>query len=509
MKKLQVLLLTLLLTIAFAGCQMTSATTTTTTTTTQTTTVTTTKTELAIPGNLHIVDNVVTFDTVPNATKYRIAATDIETSEVSEYFVTSGFNLFLLLAEGNYVFQIKAIGGGLFADSAYSASIEAEIADPNRTSALEATALNDFQFIRWHGRTWYDEVNARNYFFFTASGFEISFYGTELEVTFFATNTLIVGKRAYLNVLVDGNENPLEAATLILDQPTKTIKVVEGLEEGFHTVKILKRSEAQDSDTAVTKIETDGYLTAPPQPKALQIQVVAASSSTGYGNLALGVNEARSTANSHGLLGFAYIAAYMLDADISIFASSGWGVTRGWNTNGQISATQTLVAAYEYVGINAVNTVFTAGGRWDHTDYIPDVLILNMGTNDFNAPNNPAYDAMTPAQKQVLIDAFVATYVQFILNLRNYYPDAYIIVGYGLMGDSAKLGVPSQTIVTQCSAVTNRVYIFQMEAAGTNGNTFGSGYHPNVGTHLNVAQALADFITEITGVEQVRDNIDY
>jgi lysophospholipase L1-like esterase len=509
MKKIQLFLLLFLLLIGMTACQTTTTTTTQTTSATTVSTTTTTTGVLAVPSNLAIVDNIVTFDGVANASKYRIQATHTLTQTASEYFVTSGFDLFLLLDPGMYSFRIKAVGAALFADSPYGDPVEAEIKDPSQTNRLEGASLNDYQFIRWLGRTWYDDVNERRYFFYTASGFEIAFYGTELSVTFYATNDIIPYKRAYLSVLVDGDENPLNASTVVLDQATKTVKVVEGLTEGYHTVKVLKRSEAQDSDTAVYAIETDGHIAAAPQAKPIKIQVLAASSSTGYGNLATGVNDPRTSANSHGLLGFAYLAAYMLDADINIVASSGWGVTRGWNTGGQISTTQTLVNAYDYVGINASNTIYANAGRWDHTDYIPDVIILNMGTNDFNAPTNPTYDAMTLAQKQALIDAFVDAYVTFILNLRNHHPNAVIIVGYGLMGDSAKLAAPSQAIVAECLETIDNVYYFQMEAAGTNGQPFGSGYHPNVGTHVRVAQALTDYIIELTGYEQVRQNIPY
>ena len=51
------------------------------------------------------------------------------------------------------------------------------------------------------------------------------------------------------------------------------------------------------------------------------------------------------------------------------------------------------------------------------------------------------------------------------------------------------------------------VYPFLMEAAGSNNNPYGSNYHPNVGTSINVAEDLADFISTITGREVIRDMI--
>ncbi len=521
MKKFMTLAIAIMLAVVLVACDsetsgtssVTVASTTTvstisTTTPSTTTSVLTTssKIELAIPGELEVIDNVVSFQIVDNAVKYQLQVRNVVDNTTNCYYVNPDFNLRLILPDGNYGFSIRAIGNQDYADSALSTEILAQIADPDLTSSLEGTELENYNYLNWSGRTYYNETEQSVEFYFTASGFDVSFYGTELNATFLASNTSITGKQPHLMVFVDGEENPLEGATLVLDNPEKTYTLASGLVEGFHKVKVMKRSEAIDSDTALKAISTDGYFTNPDPDKEIKFQFIAASSSTGYGNLSLSTTESKTTVNSHGLLGFPYLASYMMNAECSIFAASGWGVTRGWNTNGDINTVENIPNAYDYIGIDAGNKVLTSLGRWNHTDYVPDVIVVNLGTNDFNASG---YNAMDDAEKLALENRFVEDYTAFILRLNNYHPDAIIIVAYGLMGESLTLKPVTEQVVANANVVTDKVHIFQMEAAGSNGIPYGVGYHPTVQTHINVAEALVAKIETLTDFIKIRDNITW
>lgn len=507
MKKLILLFGSFLLFLVLSACGLTSQSTTTVPTTaapTTTSEIITTLTELETPTNFSVVDNIVTFDTVVNASKYKLFVYDSSDSEIKSFNVTNGFNLLLLLQPGTYRFRIAATASG-YLDSQKSEVLESAIIDPNMKVLLEGEDMNDFQFVRWLGRTYYNPMEELKYFYFTASGFELGFYGTELKVTLKATNYNVSGKQPYLVALIDGEEDPTKGTTIKLDKSESEYTIVTGLEEGFHTVKILKRSEASDSNTAVKNISTDGYFTQAPAPKSFRVQFIAASSSTGYGNLG-SLSVAKSTDNSHGLLAFAYLTTYLLDADISIFSASGWGVSRGYNTGGAISTTQNIPAAYEYYAIDATNTVLTNAGEWNHSDFEPDVIVVNLGTNDFNASS---YNSMSAENKLIMSNRFVTDYTAFLRVLNNTHPNAKIIVAYGLMGEQNTVGPFTIEAINNANNLIGetKVYPFIMQAAGTAPNPFGSNYHPNVGTSKIVAQDLAEFINEITGREIVRTMI--
>lgn len=462
---------------------------------------TTTLETLSTPTDLAIVQNIVTFTGVDNALKYKLNVSTEGGIAVGEYNITSGFNLKLVLQEGTYLFKIKAIAAG-YTDSAYSDVVTATITDPNKVAILEGETLETTENIRWIGRTVFNSAQSMQYFFFTASGFEVSFYGTELKATFCATRYSSTTYQPYLVVLVDGQEYSTEGRLVILNKSEGVYTLVSGLEEGNHTVKVLKRSEAQDSDTAVKKIETDGYFNPAPGAKNFKIQYIAASSSTGYGNLG-NSSTAKTSANSDGLRGFAYLTSYLLDAETNIFAASGWGVTRGWNTGGALSETQNIPAAYEYYAINDSNTVVTTYGEWNHSNYLPNVVVVNLGTNDFNASG---YNAMSEQDKTALENKFIADYTMFLRTLHSEYPNAIIIVAYGLMGDALTVGPFTITAIDQANAAIGSTicHPFIMEAAGAE-SAYGSNGHPNVQTSMNVAEDLAAFISTLTGKEVVRN----
>ncbi len=510
MKKLAIFLSLAFLSLGIVSCGLATTVSTTTTeivtTTTEpeVTTTTTLLTVLAAPENLDVVDNLVSFAAVDHATRYRIRLSQGE-SVVGEWFVAPGFDLSLIADYGVYDIQVKAIGGGAYADSPYSAKVSIELVDPDATDTLEAEGLNDYTMIRWIGRTWYETLSGRRYFWNTASGFDVTFSGTELKATFYATNTAVTGKHPFLVVLVDGEEDPTKGITVELTQGQGEYTLVTGLPDGTHTVKVLKRSEAQDSDTAVLQVVTDGRFLAPTPVKDFRIQYIGASTSVGYGDLG---GSPKTTNNSNGLLCYTYLTSYLLDAETSIFASSGWGLTRGWNTGGQASATQTIPAAYEYYATNAQNYVVTTPGQWDHTDYQPDVIVIALGGNDFSS-NSAAYNALTDAQKLAYQETVTDALVAFVTTLRAYHPDAYVVLVYGLMSEATHVRNVSINAALRLSGETDKVSSLAVTGAGQSGTGFGSDGHPTVAAYILAAGQLADHITAITGREQVRTDIDF
>jgi hypothetical protein len=73
-------------------------------------------------------------------------------------------------------------------------------------------------------------------------------------------------------------------------------------------------------------------------------------------------------------------------------------------------------------------------------------------------------------------------------------------VAYGLMNEQSNLEGPTLEVINQANLQIGStvVYPFLMEGAGTLGNPYGSNYHPNVQTSMNVAEDLAALISSLT-----------
>ncbi|MCK7487523.1 MAG: hypothetical protein MZU97_19940 [Bacillus subtilis] len=144
--------------------------------------------ELPSPAILPIADNIVTFEGVTGANKYRIRATHT-VSGTSRTRILRHLGIRSVLVarpEAMYSFRIKADRRWFpIADSRLQrCRSKPNIKDPNRRpAALEATHRSTtISTSVGIGRTWYDDVNeCRNYFLLYGQRVRnFAFYGTEL-----------------------------------------------------------------------------------------------------------------------------------------------------------------------------------------------------------------------------------------------------------------------------------------------------------------------------------------
>ncbi len=345
--------------------------------------------------------------------------------------------------------------------------------------SLQENELRNPSLVRFHGRTVYDPNTRSRVFYHTGSGFEVSFEGTSCQATFLASPSDIEMRIAHVVVWIDG----IQTATIRLDAAKITVQLTTNLPNGIHTIRVAKRSEAADSWTAIQALFTDGRFLNPPPAKSRALEIVGASNTCGYGNIgAIGIP--KSTANSNGMLGFGYRASELLDWDVSIVGASGWGLTRGYNTGGIPKNDATLPYAYRYPGILPDGSVDCAFGEWNETKSHPDAVLFNLGSNDFNAGEFAAMDAVAQAG---FITEFQKCYVGFLQAVHQAHPDAKLVVTYGLTGEARRFGELYQTIAAKAKNLGIDALALELEAAGSNGNAFGSDYHPNTATHENNA----------------------
>ncbi|HHU23875.1 MAG: hypothetical protein PHG08_02285 [Bacilli bacterium] len=423
------------------------------------------------PTNFCIVEGVIFWDLNENAITYRIELRNTETGAVLRRIVEHGIDLNTLnLPEGDYMVKLQAINRGVESD--FTEEIPYHQEDLFKVTEIAGDTMINGTYVKWMGRTLYNEQKEENLIFHSASGFEVFFKGTSVTAEISATKTDSVGHRPYIVVVVDDNyEEPL---TICLTEPINNLILAENLADTEHKLSVYKRTESIDSHIGLKRLETNGKFIPRVEYKERKIEVIAASSSTGYGNLS---NEPKSTANSDALKAFAFISAQALNAEINIFSASGWGLKFSrWTSPNTLSVAQ----AYRKVD-------FFSNVDWDHSTFVPDVVVVNLGTNDWSYINI----ASTEVEKSALMDEFMNSYVEFVQYLRTLYPNAYILILYGLMNETSIYQATEEIFDNLKTDV-------KIDILKVNGDGKGSNSHPSAVSHAAIADAVTEKIRQMT-----------
>lgn len=122
--------------------------------------------------------------------------------------------------------------------------------------------------------------------------------------------------------------------------------------------------------------------------------------------------------------------------------------------------------------------------EWDHQSYQPDIIFINLGTNDTSLDN---YD----------IDKLSNAYLSFYRTLRELYPNSAIVFLSGsMLSGKALLDVRLclDNVLTQ-NPQDNLLYRFDMSPQ-TGDLGFGADYHPSMAQQEKMANELIDFIED-------------
>lgn len=357
----------------------------------------------------------------------------------------------------------------------------------------------DKAYVKLEGRYDYTAPNGsdpgRVNLYHTASGFTVQFTGTALYVEFYSEISGDSQKHyPYYNVAVDDEVLPTAAEnrTFCLTGGQQRIAIVEGLPYGEHTVKCLKMSEPYDALTSIILMETDGsFLERDTAYDAgnFRFMFVCASGGSGHGSLGYSENKGnlgRTTANSSSLHAFNYLTARMFGADVQFVANSGWGVS--------YPKDRSILDVLDNSGITTANNVSGAQttAAWDHQQWIPDVIIFNIGGNDTTANG---FDKAT-YQKEV---------VQLVKRLHELYPKAYMIWTH----TNSNAGKYAVSALTDAGIMKESyIQVAIIPKVGADG-TVGANNHNSLVTHIATADILKDVLVQTWGFTPVCENIAF
>lgn len=355
----------------------------------------------------------------------------------------------------------------------------------SETTLSEKSFLPSDEYVKKIGRT-YEEENGTLWLAHSASGIEFTFTGTKASVSLAGdvNASLPSGKDGYARYAyyIDGKR----AGEGMMDEAARVVEIYSSDSEKETTVKFLKISECANSTLAITGIDAESIGNiAPTEDKQLKIEFIGDSITCGYGVDDEDRNNHFKTDTEDATKAYAYKTAELLDADYSLVSYSGHGIISGYSGDGKIQSAQTVPPLYEKVGRSYSNS---AGFNlkqfdWDFNTFVPDIIVVNLGTNDNSYVKNDE-------EKK---EAYVQGYVDFLGQIRRCNPDAQIVCTLGIMGaelyPSVEEAVKRYTESSGDSKVTAMPFEVQSPDDG-----YAADWHPTEATHTKAAERLAEYL---------------
>lgn len=344
-----------------------------------------------------------------------------------------------------------------------------EAPPPSATDAapLPVTVLSDDTNLLYSGRfDKSDVLGARAAW--PASAVSVKFQGTDLNVK-----------------IKDGNQNRWQVE--IDGQPTLALQmregqhlynVASGLPVGQHTARLVKATEAFCGTTQIMGFQlNEGGRTLPLDAPKRRLEVIGDSISCGYGNEASSKEEHFSPKTENAYFTYGAIAARQLGADYTCIA---WSGKKMWPDN-------TIPEIYGRI------LPIDEKSQWNFATPTPDVMLINLATNDF-AKSNPDKAG------------WMGGYKAFIARLRMHYPQAEIYCATSpMMGDWNESKAKSTLrdylthMISEINAAgDNKVHLTEF-ATQEMKDGIGADWHPSIKTHQIMADKLVATLKQDLG----------
>lgn len=325
-------------------------------------------------------------------------------------------------------------------------------------NAADATATASEPAVHFVGRMdTSDSAGPR--FAWSGTGVVANFLGTEVTIQLDDSGS------NQFTVLVDGELAP----TLVAAAGANEYELASGLAPGEHRIEVYRRTEPLFGPTRFLGFDFGvGGALLPPPAITRRLEIVGDSVSAGYGNEGTAPCGLTADTENH-YLTYGAIAARELGAELSTVAWSGKGVVYNYDTD----VVDPMPTLFERTLPDDPGSQYEFGSA-------PDVVLINLGTNDFSTEGDPT------------TELFAAEYSNLLQRIRAVYPGAFILctVGPLLSGadlTAARAGIAAGVEAFEAAGGTN-VRAWDMNVP--NGTPPGCDFHPNLATHRAMADAV-------------------
>ncbi len=277
------------------------------------------------------------------------------------------------------------------------------------------------------------------------------------------------------------------------DQPVRVIEVysdttmiiAENLEDQEHSLTITKRTEGFQGKATFKGLLIDSEGSILPHPashSAKKIEFIGNSITCGYGADSYDRFEDFKPETENNYHSYASIMARAFGAETHIVAHSGQGVVRNYGYEKPVSP---------YVMPDRYMQVFDMQKEplWDFSKWQPDLVVINLGTNDFSTHPHPGETV------------FNKGYMNLIKTVREIYDSVPVFCVVGPMTNEPCYSYVKKMVEANRNFLGDeRVYFVGIPTyLMIEEEDLGAGMHPNYPGHIKMAQHVAPVIASVMG----------
>lgn len=257
------------------------------------------------------------------------------------------------------------------------------------------------------------------------------------------------------------------------------IVLVDSLAGGAHSARIVYAIEGHDMRPAITGFEIFGpgakLLDKPSRPE-LKIEFIGNSITCGYGLEADSAQVHFAYDNENHTLSYAYLTARELDADFNVVARSGIGMYRSYGGDRMGTPGNRMPDVYDRA------LYYDPESEWDHSAFEPDIICINLGTNDTSL-------------NDFEISLFEEYYNNFVDHLRELHPQAKIVLTVGPMLNGELLDIMNEA---HDRIAEGRENVYRFNYTPCDGSLgYGADWHPSRAQARLMASELVPFLRSL------------
>ena len=319
-----------------------------------------------------------------------------------------------------------------------------------------------------------------------------NFPGIQIRAAFEGTSLRMMAKpkSGYFMAQIDKAE-PFKVA--FRGERDSVVTLATALADGVHTVRLMYVIEGYEffPEFWGFVLDKDKKLVDAPALPSRKIEFIGNSITCGYGNEGLKKEEGFDYATENHYYSYASITARNLDAQHWVVARSGIGAYRNYNGPKAGNPESNMLAQYEHIGYawkpELRKEATFLREKWDFNRYQPDVVCINLGTNDLSTPN---YDAKLLKQN----------YHKLLKMVRQHNPKAKIVFLTGTMLYNKEMELQRQ-ILNEVAAEAKKAgdkEIYRFDMAPISGDEwYGNDWHPNVYMDEKMAGELTAYLRSL------------